>query len=142
MVSTSSTTDDGSAPRASATSYIQRSMLAGILMLQTIALVPFAAVLLPLTDLSTGTAVAIGVGLPLASLLAAGMLRTSFGVWFGWAVEVVTVLTGIVVPLMWGLGLVFLALYAGSWFLGAKIDRERAERTAAWEAEQAEQAGH
>ncbi len=119
--------------------YIQRSMCAGILMLQTIALVPFAAVLLPLTDLATGTAVALGVGLPLASLVAAGMLRTRAGQWFGWAVEVATVLTGLVVPLMWGLGLVFLALYAGSWALGRKIDRERAERTAAWEAEQAEQ---
>ena len=38
-------------------------------------------------------------------------------------------------------GAVFLALYAGSWYLGGKIDRERAERTAAWEAEQAGQAG-
>ena len=132
-------------PRASATSYIQRSMLAGILLLQAIALVPFSAVLLPLTDLSTGAAVSLGVGLPVASLLAAGMLRRTFGVWFGWAVEVATVLTGFLVPLMFGLGAVFLALYAGSWYLGGKIDRERAERTAAWEAEQAaqaEQAGH
>ncbi len=117
--------------------YFQRTMCAGILMLQTIALVPFAAVLLPLTDLSTGAAVALGVGLPVASLLAAGSLRTRAGAWFGWAVEVATVLTGLVVPLMWGLGAVFLALYAGSWFLGRKIDRERDERTAAWEADQA-----
>jgi hypothetical protein len=57
-------------------------------------------------------------------------------------VEIATVLTGLVVPLMWGLGLVFLALYAGSWFLGRRIDRERAERTAAWEAEQAAEQGH
>jgi hypothetical protein len=117
--------------------YLQRTMCAGILLLQAVALVPFSAVLLPLTDLSTGAAVALGVGLPVASLLAAGTLRTRVGVWFGWAVEVATVLTGLVVPLMWGLGAVFLALYAGSWVLGRRIDRERAERTAAWEAEQA-----
>lgn len=123
-------------PRDSATGYIQRSMCAGILLLQTVALVPFAAVLLPLTDLSTPVALSLGIGLPLASLVAAGALRTRAGVWFGWAVEVGTVLTGFVVPLMWGLGAVFLALYAGSWFLGARIDRERAERIAAWEAEQ------
>ena len=29
---------------------------------------------------------------------------------------------------MFALGVVFLALYAGSCFLGARIDRERAER--------------
>src|SRR5215213_9356187 len=98
-------------------------MCAGILLLQAIALVPFAAVLLPLSDLSTPAAVALGVGLPLASLVAAGALRTRAGVWLGWGVEVATVATGLVVPLMWGLGLVFLALYAGSWFLGGKIDR-------------------
>jgi hypothetical protein len=128
--------------RASATGYVQRSMCAGILMLQAVALVPFAAVLLPLTDLSTGVAVSLGVGLPLASLVAAGALRTRAGVWFGWLVEVLTVATGFVVPLMFGLGAVFLSLYAGSWVLGRKIDRERAERTAAWEAEQAAEAGH
>ena len=120
--------------------YLQRTMRPGILLLQTLALVPFAAVLLPLTDLSTPAAVALGVGLPVASLLAAGSLRTRAGVWFGWAVEVTTVLTGLVVLLMWALGAVFLALYAGSWFLGRKIDREREERTSAWEAEQAGQA--
>ena len=117
--------------------YLQRSMCAGILLLQAVALVPFAAVLLPLTDLSTPAAISLGVGLPVASLVAAGALRTRAGVWFGWLVEVGTVLTGFLVPLMFGLGLVFLALFAGSWFLGRKIDRERAERTAAWEAEQA-----
>jgi hypothetical protein len=117
--------------------YVQRTLCAGILLLQAVALVPFAAVLLPLTDLSTPAAVSLGVGLPVASLLAAGALRTRSGGWFGWVVEVGTVLTGFVVPLMFGLGLVFLALFAGSWFLGRRIDRERAERTAAWEAEQA-----
>ncbi|GAA1918767.1 DUF4233 domain-containing protein [Nocardioides marmoribigeumensis] len=116
--------------------HLQRTMCAGILLLQTIALVPFAAVLLPLTDLSTPAAVALGVGLPLASLVAAGALRTRAGVWLGWSVEVGTIATGVVVPLMFGLGAVFLALFAGSWFLGRRIDRERAERTAAWEAEQ------
>ena len=120
--------------------YIQRSLCAGILLLQAIALVPFAAVLLPLTDLPTSTAVTLGVGLPVASLLAAGALRTRAGVWFGWVVEVGMVATGVVVPLMFGLGAVFLALFAGSWFLGRKIDRERAERTAAWEADQADHA--
>ena len=31
---------------------------------------------------------------------------------------------------MFALGVVFLALYAGSWVLGTRIDREREERTA------------
>ena len=35
---------------------------------------------------------------------------------------------GFLVTAMVALGVVFLSLYAGSWYLGAKIDRERLER--------------
>jgi len=110
---------------------VQRAMCAGILGLQALALVPFTPVLLSLTDIGAGAAVAIGLGLILACLVAAGTMRTPVGGLLGWLVELVTIGLGVVVPAMYGLGAVFLALYAGSWFLGAKIDRERAEREAA-----------
>ena len=110
---------------------VQRAMCAGILGLQVLALVPFTPVLLVLTDIDTGLALAIGLGLIVACLVAAGTMRRAIGGPLGWAVELVTVALGVVVPVMFGLGAVFLALYAGSWFLGAKIDRERAEREAA-----------
>ena len=47
---------------------------------------------------------------------------------------------GFVVTAMFVLGLVFLALYAGSWYLGAQIDRERAERRRGYQAESREPA--
>jgi hypothetical protein len=43
-------------------------------------------------------------------------------------VQVCAIGLGFVVPVMFGLGVVFLALYAGAWVLGSRIDRERAER--------------
>jgi len=110
---------------------VQRSMCAGILGLEALALVPFTPVLLSLTDLGTGPAVAIGVGLIVACLVAAGTMRTPVGGLLGWLVQLVTIGLGFVVGAMFGLGVVFLALYAGSWLLGAKVDRERAEREAA-----------
>ncbi|WP_148574269.1 DUF4233 domain-containing protein [Nocardioides caldifontis] len=110
---------------------VQRAMCSGILGLQAMALVPFTPVLLSLTDVGTGPAIAIGVGLILACLVAAGTMRTPVGGLLGWLVEVATIAFGLVVPVMYGLGAVFLALYGGSWVLGAKIDRERAEREAA-----------
>jgi hypothetical protein len=113
------------------TGKVQRAMCAGILGLQAMALVPFTPVLLSLTDIGTGTAVAIGVGLIVACLVAAGTMRTGLGGALGWAIQLVSIGLGFVVGAMFGLGIVFLALYAGSWFLGAKVDRERAEREAA-----------
>jgi Protein of unknown function (DUF4233) len=110
---------------------VQRSMCAGILGLEAMALVPFTPVLISLTDIGTGAAVAIGVGLIVACLVAAGTMRTPVGGLLGWLVQLVTIGLGTVVGAMYGLGAVFLALYAGSWFLGAKVDRERAEREAA-----------
>ncbi len=110
---------------------VQRSMCAGILGLEAMALVPFTPVLLSLTDIGTGAAVAIGLGLIVACLVAAGTMRTAVGGVLGWLVQLVTIALGGVVGAMFGLGAVFLALYAGSWFLGAKVDRERAEREAA-----------
>jgi high-affinity Fe2+/Pb2+ permease len=85
-------------------------------------------VMLTLTDVSTGAGVAVGAGLTVACLLAAGLMRRPIGGWIGWLVQLCAIGLGFVVPVMFVLGVVFLALYAGSWVLGARIDQERAER--------------
>lgn len=111
-------------------------MCAGILGLQTVALVPVSSVLLPLTDLPTWLAVTIGVGLPLLCLLGAGTMRGPRGGIVGWVAEGATIASGLATPWLFGLGLVFAALYAGCWVLGAKIDRERAQIIARHESRQ------
>lgn len=116
--------------RASRLGPVRRSMCAGILGLQTVALVPVASVLLPLTDLSTPVALVIGVGLPLLCLAGAATMRGRNGGAVGWLAEAATVAAGLATPWLFGLGLVFTALYAGCWVLGARIDRERAEAAA------------
>ena len=111
-------------------------MCAGILGLQTVALVPVASVLLPLTDLPSWLAVTIGVGLPVLCLLGAATMRGPRGGLVGWVAQAATIASGLATPWLFGLGLVFAALYAGCWVLGAKIDRERAEIIARHEAGQ------
>lgn len=108
---------------------IQRAMCSGMLMLQAVVVFLTTPVLLVLTDVGTVTGLALGLGLTLACIVAAGTMgRRSFGGRLGWAVQVASILMGFLVPAMFALGLVFGSLYAGSWFLGAKIDRERLER--------------
>jgi hypothetical protein len=117
---------------------IQRAMCAGMLTLQAVALFLAGIVMTGLTDVGFAVALSIGLSLAALCLLAAGMLRKAWGYWLGWAVQVISIGLGFVVPIMFFLGAVFGALWAGAYFLGAKIDREKAEREvleAEWRAE-------
>jgi uncharacterized membrane protein YciS (DUF1049 family) len=107
---------------------VQRSMCAAMLSLQAVVLFLAGLVMTGLTDIGFGAAVGIGLGLAVLSLLAAGMLGRRQGYWLGWTVQVVTLALGFVVPIMFALGLVFGGLWAGAYFLGSKVDREKAER--------------
>jgi hypothetical protein len=109
---------------------VRRSMCAGILGLQCIALVPLASVLLPVTDLPTWAGLTIGIGLPVLCLLGAATMRGRRGGALGWFAQAATFSAGFATPWLFALGAVFAALYAGCWLLGAKIDRERVERLA------------
>ena len=70
----------------------------------------------------------VGLGLTVACVVAAGMLRHRWAYGLGWLVQAASVALGFVVP-MFVLGAIFGALWAGAYFLGAEIDREKAERS-------------
>ncbi len=106
----------------------QRSMCAAMLTLQAIVLFLSGVVLIGLSDLGAGAALGIGFGLAAACVLTAGLLRRPWAYYLGWAIQVVSLALGFVVPMMFFLGAIFTALWAGAFFLGAKVDRERAER--------------
>ena len=62
----------------------------------------------------------------------------------GWAVQGVSIGLGFVVPAMFFLGVVFGGLWATAYFLGIRIDRERAERAVLeeqWRTEQGAEHG-
>lgn len=106
----------------------QRSMCAVMLTLQAVVLGLTTPVLISVADVSVGTALAVGLGLTVACVVVAGMLRRSWAFGAGWAIQAAALALGLVIPMMFLLGAVFAALWAGAYFLGAKIDRERAER--------------
>lgn len=109
---------------------IQRSMCAGMLGLQAVVLFLTTPVLLSLTDVGTVAGLVIGLGLTVLCVVAAGMMGRPLGYALGWAVQVLSITLGFVITAMFALGAVFLALYGGAYFLGARIDREKAERVA------------
>lgn len=72
----------------------------------------------------------VGMGLALLSLVAGGLMRTPVGVSLGWLVQLLTWVSGVVVPIMIGVGLVFTALWVLLLVQGRKVDRLVAEREA------------
>lgn len=106
----------------------QRSMCAAMLTLQAVVLFLAGLVTTGLTDIGFAAALGLGLGLATLSILAAGALGRRGGYALGWTVQAVTLGLGLVVPMMFLLGAVFAALWAGAYFLGAKVDRERVER--------------
>ncbi len=132
--------EPGPAPTPRPTRSPKRGMCAAVLSLEAITLGLTTPVMIVIAGVPTGVALAVGLGLALACILLAGALRRPWAYGAGWAVQVAAVGLGFVVTIMFVLGLVFAALWAGAVLLGTKIERERAAAYAAYDADQATRA--
>jgi hypothetical protein len=106
-------------------------MCAAVLCLEAITIGLSTPVMISIGEVATGTALATGLGLALACLLLAGMLRAEWAYSLGWLLQVAAIALGFLVPLMFFLGAVFALLWGTAYFLGLKIERERAAAYAA-----------
>ncbi len=111
----------------------RRSMCATVLSLEAITLGLTTPVMITIAGVSPGTALPVGLGLALASIVVAGLLRAEWAYALGWLIQVAAIGLGFVVPLMFGLGPIFALLWGAAYFLGRKIERERAAAYAEYE---------
>jgi hypothetical protein len=102
----------------------RRGMCAAVLSLEAITLGLTTPVMISVADVETRTALLVGLGLAVACLLVAGMLRSEWAYVLGWLVQLGAI----------GLG-VFALLWGTAYFLGRKIERERAAAYAALRSE-------
>ncbi|HYF71601.1 MAG TPA: DUF4233 domain-containing protein [Nocardioides sp.] len=109
----------------------RRGMCAAILSLEAVTLGLTTPVMITIADVDVATAVGVGVGLAVACLLLAGMLRAEWAYSLGWLIQGAAVGLGFVIPLMFLLGGIFALLWGTAYFLGVKIERERAAAYAA-----------
>lgn len=114
----------------------RRAMCSAILALESIALALTAPVMIMIADVPQAVALTISIGLAVASLVVAGMLRKAWAYHLGTAIQVAAVGLGFVVPMMFFLGGIFALLWGGALFLSAKITREKGAAWAAWLEEQ------
>jgi hypothetical protein len=111
----------------------RRGMCAAVLSLEAITLGLTTPVMISIAGVKTGTALGIGLGLAAACLVVAGMLRSEWAYALGWVLQLGAIGLGVLVPLMFFLGSVFALLWGTAYFLGRKIERERAAAYAALE---------
>ncbi|MEU9076094.1 DUF4233 domain-containing protein [Kitasatospora sp. NPDC004745] len=95
-------------------------------------LIMFAAlVAMQLSDVSTATVwIVSGIAMALCVLLC-GMINRPGAVQIGWALQIGLVASGLVLPTMFVLGLVFAGLWWCSVHYGRKVDAFKAARAAA-----------
>jgi hypothetical protein len=70
-----------------------------------------------------------------ACFVVAGLLRGEWAYMLGWVLQVAAIGLGFVVPAMFVLGPIFALLWGTAYFLGRKIERERAAAYAARDAQ-------
>ncbi len=112
----------------------RRGMCAAVLSLEAITLGLTTPVMVSVDDVDLATALWTGLGLTVACLLLAGMLRRPWAYALGWAIQSAAIALGLLVPMMFFLGTIFALLWGTADLLGRKIERERAAAYAAFNA--------
>lgn len=107
---------------------VQRSMCAAILVLQAVALFLTTPVMISVSDVAVSTALEVGLGLTVACIIAAGLLRGPVGYVLGWAIQVASLALGFVISMMFVVGAIFAALWVAAYLLGRKVDAEKGQR--------------
>jgi hypothetical protein len=90
-----------------------------------------ALVLFGLNSLPAAVALGGGAVLILLMIVAIGLLRSPVGVWLGWAIQLIVVAAGFLVPAFFIVGAIFTAMWAYCMIMGARLDRNNQAARAA-----------
>lgn len=104
---------------------MRRRLCAAVLTLEAVVLGLTTPVLISVQEVDTATALWIGLGLAVVSLVTAGMLRRDWAYGLGWLVQLAAIALGIEITAMFVLGAVFLSLYWAAFVLGTRIDEHQ-----------------
>ena len=103
-----------------------RGMCAAMLTLEAIILALAVPVMISVQGVDKPLAIGLGVGLAVLCVLTAGSLRKPWAYVLGHAIQVGTIALGFLVPIMFFIGAMFTALWLGAFFLGRRIEADKA----------------
>jgi len=102
-------------------------MLASVVLTMEALVVGFA--MLVAKDLSTNSAIpagVLGIAIAVLAVVAVALLRVRLGWILGWLVQVLVIAAGVVVPMMYFLGILFAILFGAAIIIGKKGEAARA----------------
>ena len=103
-----------------------RGMCAAMLSLEAVILALAVPVMISVEDVSKPLALASGLGLALLCVLTAGALRRPQAYLMGHAIQVGAIALGFLIPIMFFVGAMFAALWLTAYFLGRRIESDKA----------------
>ncbi|MCW2787731.1 MAG: hypothetical protein JWQ91_1779 [Aeromicrobium sp.] len=103
-----------------------RGMCAAMLTLEAIILALAVPVMISVEDVGKPLALTTGLGLALLCILVAGSLRRPRAYVVGHAIQIGAIALGFLVPIMFFVGAMFAALWLGAFFLGRRIEDDKA----------------
>lgn len=106
-------------------------MCAAMLSLEAIILGLSVPVMISVEDVRPAVALTVGLGLAVLCILTAGMLRRPQAYVVGHAIQVGAIASGFLVPAMFVVGAMFALLWFAAFFLGRRIEADKAR----WAAE-------
>ncbi len=107
-----------------------RGMCAAMLFFEAIVLGLATPVMIAVEDVDTATALTIGLGLAASALVVAGLLRWPWAYYLGHVLQAAAIALGLLVPIMFFVGAMVAALWFAAYFLGRRIEADKAARAA------------
>ena len=105
---------------------MQRRLCSAILLLEAVVLGLSTPVMISVESVDKSQALWTGLGLTVACLVVAGMLRKPWAYAVGWAIQVAAIGLGLLVTAMYVLGAIFLLLWLAAVRIGRLVDTDRA----------------
>jgi hypothetical protein len=110
---------------------VTEMLLSIVLGLEAVLVFFVTLVVFGLRELEAPLAFGGGAALIVVLLLAGRLLMYPWGVWVGWALQLVLLATGVLIPLMYFIAACFLAIWIYCFVKGRQIDRQKAAFAAA-----------
>jgi hypothetical protein len=122
-MSDAATPGSGRSPRMRRRRSATESLLSIALLLEAVLMFFVMLVVYGLKALPPAAAFGGGIGLIVALVVVGRFVGYPWGVWLGWALQVVLVATGILLPVLYFVALVFVGIWVFCFVKGRQLDR-------------------
>jgi len=114
-------------PRGRRGRSVTEMLLSIVLVLEAILVFFVTLTVYGLKVLEPALAFSLGAGVLVALMVTTQLLRFPWGIWVGWALQVVLLASGLLLPAMYIVAAVFVAMWVYCFIRGGQIDQKKSE---------------